>query len=594
MNCQKCATQIDDTTSVCPTCGEEINNSLNDSCSDSNSIAQSENGNEAEALHEPKSASPKNPTQKKRAVTKTDIDHSLHGRINECTKAEGLVPLLQKQVLQRIVSCYLKYTAGMDSDSLQKSLTDNLDKVTNKKRISESLDKFDSIREKRILKDIILLEVIAQQETYKIETNELHEEVERIENQILENSKNIDLKQYANNDSSRFRDFDVYSTVLEVAWRNDDNISSDEESLLSELRKKLSISINDHRFIEVKLGKFPKHHNKIHSREEVDKFRVELQKEGLLWLVKEKGVEYNIVPIEIMEAIRHTSKLELQTINYRRLLNAKTISKNDLVNVLKKEGLATAGSKDEQIQNILQSNITPSQFLSSLGIDSLKNMCVSIGIKSSGTKDEKIERLIAFFDDLSFEKTIDTDEREKYYHVFELLAARKYNDLRAMGIISKQEEVEHYFEKATDYLFEKKFFVTIEKGLYGNVPDGIIYLKNKKAVLWDNKSSETEVHLKDHLEGQFNQYIRKEQNKGNDLFFFMVIGPCFSEDSSRLARIYKTDTDQDVCLVEATVLKQIADIWSSKNPDKEFPLGVFNKAGLVTFDETLDLLREKM
>ena len=70
----------------------------------------------------------------------------------------------------------------------------------------------------------------------------------------------------------------------------------------------------------------------------------------------------------------------------------------------------------------------------------------------------------------------------------------------AKGIIKKQEDVEHLFEKATDYLFEKKLNIEIVPELTGNNADGMILLPHGKVVLWDNKSCETKVNLKDHLE----------------------------------------------------------------------------------------------
>ena len=77
---------------------------------------------------------------------------------------------------------------------------------------------------------------------------------------------------------------------------------------------------------------------------------------------------------------------------------------------------------------------------------------------------ELIERLISFYDDLTFEERVSRDEREVWYNNYELLASRAYAELRAKKIITKDLEIEHLFESATTFLFEARLHVACERG----------------------------------------------------------------------------------------------------------------------------------
>ena len=114
-----------------------------------------------------------------------------------------------------------------------------------------------------------------------------------------------------------------------------------------------------------------------------------------------------------------------------------------------------------------------------------------------------MDRLIAFYDDLTFEERVTQDEREEWYSNYELLANRAYSDLKAKKLITKDLDIEHQFERATDFLFERKLHVPIDKKRKGTKADGRIFLDNEETILWDCKSVETSVNLHDHLEGQF-------------------------------------------------------------------------------------------
>jgi len=607
MNCKNCNNPIPQIANFCPYCktpvkrdkiqAEQVNGQtemIENTTFSSQGEKQAIDTNTCFDKPVPEKDKEKKADKKKRkkSLPKTEYDDELHGRSNNCPKFGDIVPKLQKMVMSRIASSVLKYTSGMDIEQLRKSLLDNKEEIINVDRISKTLKEIDLNRDRRILKDLIVFEVMIQQEDYTIETNELHTRIKKIEESLLDESNSVDLKEYAKRTNHIFRDLDIYSTVLEAAWRNDDEISADEESLLAELRNRLGLSIKDHRFMEVKLNKFPKKNKELHSRRDIDLFRNELQKEGILFVYKDGKVEKNSIPLEIAKIIRNLFKIELQEINYRRMLSSRIIKNDDLSTVLKEFELSPSGSKEEKIEDIIHSQIKPSSFLDILSNEFLKNLCASTGLKVSGSKEEKIQRIVSFYDDLSFEVSTDTDDREILYHNFELLASRKYQELMAKNVINKQEDVNKSFEKATDYLFEKKFNIEIESGLTGNNPDGKIRRPNNQVILWDNKSCETKVDIKEFLETQFNQYIQKEINKGNNLLYFLVIGPEFTEDSVDCAKLYKFNTNIDIALIEAKVLKSIAEKWSAVNKEEEFPIQLFNKTDLILADEIFSYINK--
>ena len=158
---------------------------------------------------------------------------------------------------------------------------------------------------------------------------------------------------------------------------------------------------------------------------------------------------------------------------------------------------------------------------------------------------------------------------------------RSYSDLKAKKIINKDLDIEHQFEKATDFLFEMKLHVPIDHKRKGTKADGRILLDNRQTILWDCKSVEKVVNLQDHLETQFDGYLRKEAASPNQPLAFFVIGPAFSTQSLKLCHQYKAQTNWDVALITAEALKHLAELWSSSSPGKRFPIKLLNRTLLI-------------
>jgi hypothetical protein len=101
---------------------------------------------------------------------------------------------------------------------------------------------------------------------------------------------------------------------------------------------------------------------------------------------------------------------------------------------------------------------------------------------------------------------------------------------------------------------------------------------------------EVAVDLQDHLETQFDGYLRKERELGGQPLGFLVIGPAFTPQSVRLANQYKARTNWDVALVTTEGLKHLAERWSATEPEKPFPVRLLSRTEVIDKDRAEFLL----
>lgn len=431
--------------------------------------------------------------KKRRRKVANSSERSLAGRRALCLGVAQIAPKMLKTVKLRILGRHLDSTRGMDENDLTQVLIKDSNKISAKKRVLESFNEIDPNVDRRNLKEIILHVVLLQEETYSLEEQKLEEKVLSYEKDLVKRSKNLDMFDPKKHDAARVRSCDTYKIVLEAAWRNEDDISIDEANLLRVLRDRLGISSEDHRLISAmkSIKKFPKDKCVIHSVDEIHDARKELQREGLLWSYRdENNNSIDIIPAEIAEILRSELSIQLQGVNIGRLLQHDFITVSDLRDILKKHQMDPYGQKSELIERIAESDVLPKQVLEIIDRGKLADMCRSMELRASGTKPELIERLIEFYDDLSYEERITEDEREEWFNNYELLASRSYADLRAKKVIKKDLDVEHQFEKATDFLFEELLNLKIDRSRKVTKADGRIIVKERQVMLWDCKSVE--------------------------------------------------------------------------------------------------------
>ena len=93
--------------------------------------------------------------------------------------------------------------------------------------------------------------------------------------------------------------------------------------------------------------------------------------------------------------------------------------------------------------------------------------------------------------------------------------------------------------------------------------------------MWDNKSKETAVNLKDHIQ-QFERYINTSDK---DVTVFMVIAPDFTPQSIQECVDFSLYNDTQILLITAEELKTVAETWVKKHPGEIFNLGYFKQNG---------------
>lgn len=533
------------------------------------------------ALASEPGGSPARVRRRRRVPRANAAELRLLGRRALCKEIPDVASTMTKMVKLRILGNYTS-TKGMEEDDLTQFLRKNAPKLADKARVLTALNTPDPDADRGQLK-ALLLAVLLQEETHSLDENRTDTKLIELEKEIVKRAKAFDLADLKKQDPDRWHHFDTYRIVLEAAWGNDDTISPDEARLLTVLRAHLGISLEEHWLLSAIIKRFPKAKGELHTREDVDEARKGLQRAGILWSYRDDGSSpIDVIPGEIAAVIRRgVVGQELQRTNYRRLLSHDAITLADLRGILQSRGLDRSGNKADLLERLATSDVRPSAVLGDVDKEKLSNMCAYVSLKTSGSKAELIDRLIGFYDDLTFTPRETKDEREVWYSNYELLAGRKYAELRAKKVIVKDLEVQTQFEHATTFLFEARLRAKCDRSYRDNRADGRIHLEGDQCLLWDCKTAEVAVNLQDYLEGQFEGYLRKEREAGKQPLAFLVIGPSFTPQSTRLAYQFKARTNWDVALVTAEGLKHLADQWVAIESDKPFPVQLLNRTEVI-------------
>ena len=605
IKCPKCATIIDlpplpvseptlsqsdeSTAKVTSTPNEDSPNARN---SDGDGEWEDEEVDESESQETSSSAdgAPVRTKRKRKKIAKTDAEElRLLGRRALCKKIGDIASFMQRIVKNRVLKDN-PYAKKMEDDELTNLLKTEADKFANRDRVLAARNAPDEDFDRGQLK-AIMLSILLQEETYGCEEKRLDEKVLEFEKNLVKKAKALDWEELKRSDPDRWHHLDTYRIVLDAAWGDDNLVSPDESRLLAVLRNHLAISLEEHWLISAFIKKFPKEKRAEHTPDEIDEARKQMHRDGLLWsYCDENDRKVDSIPAEIAEVLRVDAGLELQRSNYQRLLNHDGVMLADLRNVLQKHGLNRYGNKADLIERIVASNIKPTEVLGELEKDKLSSMCAFFGLKAYGNKPDFIQSLTDFYDDLTFVERTTKDDREVWYNNYELLACRSYAELRAKKIISKDLDIERMFEKATEFLFTARLHVPCERATKDNRSDGRLPLDGNQSILWDCKSVETIVNLQDHLDFQFDSYLRKDREGGNIPLAFLVIAPGFTPQSIKLAIQYKSKTNWDIALITAEGLKHLAERWHAIEPEKPFPVRLLNQTAVVLDKERAEYL----
>ena len=489
-------------------------------------------------------------------------------------------------IAKKIASAYVADYRRLDFDQLKEFLIKTAKQYTSYENISNRLDelKLDNDRTVRIIAPILLRDYLINQDDFISLSKETDSAILNYEKLIVDEANNYDINKLS-------KDLLLFKYMLDTAWNRGDDISIDEKNLLEALRKYLSISIREQQILDAKSGRFPKLKNTLHTFDDIDNVRKILQSKGLLMCVKNSdGIMCDLIPDDIANEIRKYYGLEIRSFGYEKLIDyvAKKTNKQYLIDIVKK-AISFYGKANIEISNtttvqelkkIILDNIKPSNLLGGfsprdgLDVSMLSNWCGELGKSVSGAKNILIERILEHYDSLRRIEIKTEDTREKLVSVYNELAKRDLKFLRSNNIISKDLQCEHLFEDATNYIFEKMLLNKPLTLTGTDHPDGKLSFKDKY-ILWDNKSKETPVNLKDHIQ-QFNRYI---ENSDKEVAVFMVIAPDFTEQSIQTVVDYSLNNDTQILLITANELKTVAELWIKKHKGEIFNLGYFKQNG---------------
>lgn len=486
--------------------------------------------------------------------------------------------------LKRVASPYVIDYRGLSEEEIKLALIKTKPQYYYKTNIAKAVDELfrRGPRTIRIVAPVILKNIVLQKDDYMSPKRDTEEEILKWEQEIIDSSNEDILKK----SGERRHDLEFIKFVIEAAWDCNNEISCDEFNLLDKIRKRLKVTPQEYRTIEAKLGKFPASGNVLHTRSEIEEVRRALQSNGLLFSIRDtSGLDFDIIPEEVAVVLKEVLEVHIRNYGYRQMLKHKMVrSKSYLLDILSKVGIKVDRSPGmDEIFDIFIDQVSPRILLGGisakdgLALDDLGKWCSDLAINISGTKADRIERIIKFYDELAPRDDAALDERELLYPYYELLARRKSSDLRAQQLIEKDIEIERKFEQVTNYIFEKILGHKPLSLVGTNHADGILSYRDK-VILWDNKSKESEVNLREHIK-QFDSYIRSSEKQ---VAGFMVIGPDFTDESSILAMQYQVENQVPICLIRAADLKDVAEMWATKNASNgsPFQLGYFLQPGI--------------
>ena len=489
-------------------------------------------------------------------------------------------------IAKRIASAYVADYRRLEFDEIKVFLNKTSKQYTSYDNISNRLEeiKLDGNRAVRIIAPILLRDYLLDQDDFISPCKETDAAILNYEKAIIDESNNFDINKIS-------KDLALFKYMLDTAWSLNNDISVDEKNLLEALRNYLSITIREQQVLEAKSGRFPNLENTLHTFGDIEDARKSLQSKGLLVCIKNSdGVMCDMIPNDIAMEIRKYYNIEIRSYGYEKLVDyvVKKTKKQYLIDIVTKASKYYKKADTDNVSNMtvnelknkIIKSIQPSNLIGGfsaydgMNVEDLSNWCGDLGLGVSGNKKALIDRILQHYDSVRRIELKTEDSREKLVAVYNELAKRDLKFLRANNIISKDLQCEHYFEDATNYIFEK-MLLNKPLTLTGTEhPDGKLSFKDKY-IMWDNKSKETPVNLKDHMQ-QFDKYIKTSDK---DVVVFMVIAPEFTHQSIQECVDYSLNNDTQILLITADELKTVAELWNKKHNTEIFNLGYFKQNG---------------
>lgn len=489
-------------------------------------------------------------------------------------------------IAKRVATAYVADYRRLSFEEIKEFLLKTAQQYTSYDNISARLDeiKLDENRAVRIIAPILLRDYLLDQDDFISPCKDTDSAILNYEKTIVDESNNFDFNKMN-------EDIALFKYMLDTAWSLNNDVSVDEKNLLDALRQYLSISIREQHILEAKAGRFPTLENNLHSLDDIDAARKVLQTKGLLMAAKNSdGAMCDIVPEDIAMHIRKYFNIEMRTYGYEKMIDyvVKKTNKQYLIDIVTKASQNASKGKVQmsnnptvnELKEIILKSIRPTNLVGGfsprdgMDIDVIRKWCEELGLMVSGVKVTLIERILNYYDNMRKIEVKTEDEREKLIAFYTQLASRDLKFLRSNNVIDKDLQCEHLFEDATDYLFEKMLLNKPLTLTGTDHPDGKLSFKDKY-IMWDNKSKESAVNLKDHIQ-QFDRYIKTSDK---DVVVFMVIAPEFTAQSVQECVDYSLNNDTQILLITAEELRTVAETWAKKHKGEIFNLGYFKQNG---------------
>lgn len=489
-------------------------------------------------------------------------------------------------IAKRVANAYVADYRRLSFEEIKEFLLKTAPQYVSYENISDRLDeiKLDENRAVRIIAPILLRDYLLDQDDFISVCKDTDSAILNYEKSIIDESNNFDF-------SKTTDEIALFKYMLDTAWSLNNDVSVDEKNLLDALRLYLSISIREQHVLEAKSGRFPTLENNLHTFDDIDAARKVLQTKGLLMAVKNSdGAICDIIPEDIALQIRKYFNIEMRSYGYDKMIDyvIKKTNKQYLIDIVSKNSQNMSKGKIQisknptvtELKDIISKSVRPTNLIGGfsprdgMDIDVIRKWCEELGLMVSGNKVTLIERILNYYDSMRKIEVKTEDEREKLIAFYNQLASRDLKFLRSNNIIEKDLQCEHLFEEATNYLFEKMLFNKPLTLMGTEHPDGKLSFKDKY-IMWDNKSKESAVNLKDHIQ-QFDRYIKTSDK---DVVVFMVIAPEFTAQSIQECVDYSLNNDTQILLITANELLSVAETWSKKHSGEIFNLGYFKQNG---------------
>jgi hypothetical protein len=252
--------------------------------------------------------------------------------------------------------------------------------------------------------------------------------IEGFQEKVFAETKDMTLKAESGEGLSPDKNYKLYLKILKASWE-DDVLDRSEALLMEVLRQELGIWTREHLLLE--------HHPDINKLADFSNTYVTTRNHLLIsGLVLTFDANY-ILADEVALQIRRTWGIDLKNDSYKRLLNVLT--KQQLYTILEKTKLQVSGSKEEQIQRIINALLPPAEILDVLHIEEIRELARQTKAPISGIKADVIGNIIEYFDhdrdlieeaEVKIEEKLPTEREERILddHILTLLFQKLSND----------------------------------------------------------------------------------------------------------------------------------------------------------------------